>query len=139
MKLPFENYSYCIDTNALVDLWRRVYPVDVFPSLWKNIEGLIESGKLIAPREVLNELEQIDDDLSKWARKHRTMFVPPDQDQLDQVKDILRQYPTLIEANKTIPDADPFVIALGKTEPAVVVTNERIAGLGGRPRIPNVV
>jgi hypothetical protein len=138
MKLPFESQSYCIDTNALADLWRRLYPIDVFPSLWKNMEELIRSGKLIAPREVLNELEKIDDDLLKWAKNHRTMFVAPETEQLNQVKEILRVFPTLIEPTKTTPDADPFVIALAITEQGVVVTSEKIAGPGGRPKIPNV-
>lgn len=138
MKLPFDSYSYCIDTNALVDLWRRVYPIDVFPSLWKNMEELVRSGKLIAPREVLNELEQVDDELLKWVKKHRDMIIGLETEQQDRVKEILRVYPTLIEPNKTIPDADPFVIALAMTESAVVVTNEKLAGPGGRPKIPNV-
>jgi uncharacterized protein YacL len=136
MKLPFE--GYCIDTNALVDLWRRLYPIDVFPSLWKNIEELARSGKLIAPREVLKELEQVDDDLLKWVKKHGRMIVGLETEQLDRVKEILRVFPTLIEPNKTIPDADPFVIALAMTESVVVVTNERMAGPGARPKIPNV-
>ncbi len=138
MRLPFENYAYCIDTNALVDLWRRLYPKDVFPSLWKNIEELIRSGALITPREVLNELEQIDDDLLKWLKTQRSMIVGLQSEHQDRVKEILRIYPTLIEPNKTIPDADPFVIALAMTESAIVVTNERLAGPGGRPKIPNV-
>ena len=138
MKLPFEGYSYCIDTNALVDLWRRLYPKDVFPSLWNNIEDLVQSGKLIAPREVLNELELVDDDLLKWGKERRPMFITLETEQQDRVKEILKNFPTLIDPNKTTPDADPFVISLAMTEAAVVVTNERLAGPGGRPRIPNV-
>jgi hypothetical protein len=138
MKLPFESHSYCIDTNALIDLWRRLYPMDIFPSLWKKMEDLVHSGKLIAPREVLNELEKMDDDLLKWAKKHRAIFIAPETEQLDQVKEILRVFPTLIDPNKTTPDADPFVIALAITERAVVVTNEKAAGPGGPPKIPNV-
>ncbi len=31
--------GYCIDTCALIDLWRRFYPPDIFKKLWKDIEG----------------------------------------------------------------------------------------------------
>jgi len=46
--------GYVIDTNALIDLWRRRYPRDVFPTLWQNLEALIRSGELVAPQEVLS-------------------------------------------------------------------------------------
>ena len=55
--------GYVIDTNALIDLWRRRYPRDVFPTLWQKIEGLIKSGELVAPQEVLNELQRQHDEL----------------------------------------------------------------------------
>jgi len=55
--------GYCIDTSAIIDLWRRKYAPDVFPSLWKNLENLISQGFLIAPRKVFEELEKQDDEL----------------------------------------------------------------------------
>jgi len=50
--------GYVVDTNALIDLWRRRYPPDVFPTLWQRIEELISSGELVAPQEVLSELQK---------------------------------------------------------------------------------
>lgn len=137
-KLSFPEYSYCIDTNALIDLWRRLHPPDIFPSLWEKIEALIHDGRFIAPREVLNELEKVDDDLLKWAKKHRTIFRDLEIDQQEHVKDRLSIFPNLVDIDKTIPDADPFVIALAMTESSTVVTSERLAGPGGKPNIPNV-
>ncbi|OHB74310.1 MAG: hypothetical protein A2Z25_23310 [Planctomycetes bacterium RBG_16_55_9] len=63
--------GYVIDTNALIDLWRRRYPRDVFPTLWRKIEGLIKSGELVAPQEVLNELQRQYDELYIWAKKQK--------------------------------------------------------------------
>ncbi len=59
--------GFCIDTCALIDLWRRYYPPDVFPGLWADIEKLIGQGRLIAPREVLEELRGVDDEMLEWA------------------------------------------------------------------------
>jgi hypothetical protein len=59
--------GYCIDTCALIDLWRRHYPPDVFPGLWEDIERLVNQGRLIAPREVLEELRGVDDEILEWA------------------------------------------------------------------------
>ena len=104
--------GYCIDTNALIDLWRRFYPLDIFPSLWKDLEALIPEDYLIAPREVLNELEKWDDELLKWAKNHKKMFKDLDYDQMQQVTKVLKDFPSLVDPDKTTPDADPFVIAL---------------------------
>ncbi|MBM4135570.1 MAG: DUF4411 family protein [Nitrospira sp.] len=137
--------GYCIDTNALIDLWRRRYAPDVFRSLWKNLENLISQGRLIAPREVLNELEKYgdkNDELLKWVKQHKEMFKDLDDDQLNQVRDILKHFPTLVDTNKTTPEADPFVIALAMSKGWMVITSEQPANLtanpSARPKIPNV-
>lgn len=133
--------GYCIDTNALIDLWRRKYAPDVFPSLWEEIERLISQGKLVAPREVLRELEKQDDELLKWAKAHKGMFKDLDNDQLAQVRNILKEFPRLVDENKETPDADPFVIALAMSKGWTVVTSEQPANLTvnptARPKIPN--
>lgn len=117
--------GYCIDTCALIDLWRRHYPPDVFPGLWEDIERLVNHGLLIAPREVLEELRGVDDELLEWAQRHADMFLDPDDDQLREVRAILEDFPDLIDADKETPDADPFLIALAKTWSWTVVTSER--------------
>lgn len=130
--------GYCIDTNALIDLWRRFYPPDIFTSLWKKIENLISQGELIAPCEVFSELEKQDDELLKWVKKHKKMFKDLDNEQINLMRKILRQFPNLIDANKITPDADPFVIALAISKGWTVITSEKAATPGGHPKIPDV-
>jgi predicted nucleic acid-binding protein len=48
---------YCIDTSVWIDAWRDYYPPDVFGSLWERMDHLVRAGKVIAPVEVLLELE----------------------------------------------------------------------------------
>jgi hypothetical protein len=129
--------GYCIDTSALIDLWRRLYPPDIFPSLWKEIDKLYAQGELIAPREVLKELEQKDDELLKWASKHRKMFKKLDYDQVNKVRNILSRFQNLVDVNKTIPEADPFVIALALSKGWTLITSEKL-GSSGHPKIPDV-
>ena len=133
----FPGLFYCIDTCSLIELRRR-YPRSVFPTLWGNIESLIHQGRLIAPREVLHELEEQDDELLDWTKRHRIMFKDLDQRQLQLVRDILRNFPSLVDPNKMTPDADPFVIALAISERCTVITEERQANPWERPKIPNV-
>jgi hypothetical protein len=40
--------SYCIDTSALIEAWVRYHPPDVFPTLWNQIDDLVDSGRLVA-------------------------------------------------------------------------------------------
>jgi hypothetical protein len=129
--------GYVIDTNALIDLWRRRYPRDVFPTLWQRIEGSIKSGELVAPQEVLNELQKQHDELYLWAKKQKC-FKDLDRDQIECVKRILKAFPSLIDEKKTVPDADPFVIALALEKGWKVVSSENPGGASARKRIPDV-
>jgi hypothetical protein len=85
--------GYCIDTCALIDLWRRYYPPDIFPGLWEDIEKLVKQRLLVAPREVLEELKGVDDELLEWARNHDDMFLDLNDDQLREVRAILKDFP----------------------------------------------
>jgi len=138
---------YCIDASALIGL-KRTYPEDVFRSLWRELAALAEQGRLIAPREVLNEIERWEDDLSEWVKRHKKMFKPLDHEQLRHVQDVLAKFSGLIDKNKQTPDADPFLIALAMVRKrprnallypvdCIVVTQEK-PSRGGRPKIPDV-
>lgn len=130
---------YCIDTSSLI-LLKDVYPRDIFPSVWEKVENVIMKGYVIAPREVLRELEKQEDELLQWARR-LNFFRDPDSNQLQVVKDIMKRFPRLVDPYKTTADADPFVIALAKGEGCTVITEEIPADLtnpSSKPKIPNV-
>jgi hypothetical protein len=130
--------THCIDTSSLIEAWRRAYPPDTFPGLWARIEEAIENGDLIASAEVLRELEEVDDGLAKWARDHRSMFIPLD-DQVQEIAErLINEYEGFVDVALGRSDADPFVIATAIARGAMVVTQERLVGAGGRPKIPNV-
>lgn len=131
--------GFCIDTCSLIDLRRVHYPPDVFPGVWDDIEGLIDQGLLIAPIEVLHELKGVDDEILRWARRFKKMFVPSDENQLREVADILKDFSGLVDPAKTTPEADPFLIALAKSRGWAVVTSEKPrADPNARPKIPDV-
>jgi len=141
-----KNY-YVIDTSSLVEL--KKFPDDVFPTLWKKIEGLINMGFMISPKEVLKELSVQDDSLKKWAQKQKKLFRELDASQIKIVKEILVKYPSLAKSDSETPCADPFVIALAieytrdpqrtldpSVQKRIVVSEERLRGT--RVRIPLV-
>lgn len=140
MKLRFPGHSYCIDTSALIDL-ADLYPRDVFPSLWKNLEALTNEGRLVAPRQVMSELEAyhgVKDEPRAWARRRRKMFKDLDEEQQREVLQILAKHPRLVDHRKVTADADPFVVALAMSEGCTVITSEKPSSGTGRPKIPDV-
>lgn len=130
---------YCIDTSSLIRL-NRDLPQDVFPGVWEKIDVLADSGRLVAPTEVLREIEQGDDELVSWARRHRRIFRQLDAGQIAAAMEILARFPSLVDESKETPEADPFLVALAKAENDaqksslmperyVLVTEERRKGI----------
>jgi hypothetical protein len=120
--------------------------MDIYYSPWKKLDGLINSGRLFAPREVFDEIDQFDDTLTDWTRKNQKMFVEPTEVQIEIVREILKTYPSFLKNGKRFA-ADPWVIALAVEMirnpqkilvevKRIVVTEEKIRG--NRIKIPYV-
>jgi hypothetical protein len=71
---------------------------------------------LIAPPQVLEELERGDDELTTWAHDHRSMFRSSTQELLDKAREVLQRFPDLVDRNKEHEDADPYVVAQAALE-----------------------
>lgn len=107
---------YCADTSSLVQM-QRFYPLSVFPGLWDNASALAKNGRLVGPEEVLLELERGDDDLVRWAKKHRRIFKRLTQDVVLKAQEIVRAFPRLVDAQRVSDvQADPFVVAMAVVE-----------------------
>ena len=131
---------YFVDTSEWINLSRR-YPDDVFPNLWKNVEDLISKGRVLVPREVLDEIERGHDELVEWCKKHQKMF--RDTSALTvQVQKIIKNHPTLVNPNAMHESADPYIIALAVSYMhdisglvPIIVTDENVSK---ESRIPYV-
>lgn len=140
---------YCVDTSSLVNV-QRTYSLAVFPGVWESLGDLAREGRLVAPREVFNELQRGgDDDIFQWAKDHKSMFRDQDQAQTEVATEIVNdsKFQGLFDIESETPDADPYVIALAKVEQGrnsllqekwIVVADESRAQPGKKPRIPNV-
>ncbi|HIH48625.1 DUF4411 family protein [Candidatus Woesearchaeota archaeon] len=136
---------YIIDSSSLIEL-NKHNAMDVYVSVWKNISELIQNDRLIAPREVLNEIKDYDDSLAGWAKKQKKLFKAPTVKQVQIVQEILKNYPSLVDVSAKH-SADPWVIALAIELASqfqqtliqikrIVVTEEKIRG--NRIKIPYV-
>ena len=136
---------YCMDTSSWIDA-KEVYPIANFPSLWDKLDSLVNKKHIISPHEVYEELKQKDDEVFNWVNQRKQIFKVLDEEQVAVAKEIVREYPKLIDEQKENPDANPFVIALAIVEnrnlalaggKCVVATGEKLGSLD-KPRIPNV-
>lgn len=137
---------YVIDSSSLIEL-NRMNPMDIYESVWKNLEVLLENGFLISPEEVMKEVSKKDDELRDWAKQHKKMFIQLDEFQIQKVIEIQSKYPSFVDPDKENPVADPFVIALAlEKDPQqtiipiekkrIVVSEEKLRG--NKIKIPYV-
>lgn len=132
-----EEFLYCIDTSALIHAWVRVYPPDVLPPLWARLDELIEEGTVIAPMDVLMELEKKEgDSLYEWCKERESMFREIDEFQ-NEIGYVMKKYPRLVDTVKGKSGADPMVIALALSHnPRLTVITEEKGGSATKPKMP---
>lgn len=119
---------YSFDTNIFLDWWERRYPPDIFPTLLKHMGILASTGKLYAPEGVWDEIQHIGStDLKAWAKQHRKIFLPHDQDIQTEANQIQSRFPGFIDLTAVHDEADRYVIALAKNMGFSVVTHETAA------------
>lgn len=128
--------SYCIDTNILIDAGERYYPPDIVPGFWKNLDELIDAGRLKAPEMLIEELERKDDDWRQWVydRKDK-LIVPMDMPQVDALKRVMTVYQAQ-SSNISRVTGDPFFVSLALAQGLTVVTSE--SERKGKVKIPKI-
>jgi hypothetical protein len=129
--------KYAFDTNVFISL-QRLYPPDIFTGLWREIERLFDEKTIISSDEVIEEIEKGHDDLVDWARKRKASFYSSDENIQLIVRDILKDFGSLVTSVKKPNAADPFVIALAKQFNCTLVTDEKRSGSDLSPKISNV-
>jgi hypothetical protein len=90
-------------------------------------------------REVRREIEKNCPSkfIAEWVKRHRHLFLPPDEEEAKFVTQILEkpQYRGFLKRQnilKGLPVADPFVIAAAKVHRGCVVTQESLRPSGAR-------
>lgn len=133
MKLPFKDYSYVVDNDVLITLM-RYHPPDkpAYHAIWHEIESLIKQKNIFSTIVVYDDIMTYlgkDDRLKKWAISHKKrFFIPINSEIFRLAQDIAKKFPDLLDKKKLQtgePDADPFLIALAKSEGATIITQER--------------
>ena len=69
------NQGYSLDTSALLDGLVRYYPEAHFPRLWREIDALIDGGRLVVSSEVHEELKFHEDVACDWVTARASRLV----------------------------------------------------------------
>lgn len=129
---------YSFDTSSILNGRRDLLPPGTFPTLWANIEEMIEAGGIRSIDLVLEELEKREgDEIHGWAKTHPDLFLPLTQDVQQAVRDVLAAHPRLIGIGSGRSGADPFVIALAIVHNGTVVSEESASRNLAKPKIPD--
>ena len=131
---------YVFDTNSFRVL-SHYFP-EIFPTVWENINLMVNNGQFISVREVYNELKRESNSLIiDWAKENKKIFLTPTPEEMIFVSQIFAvpHFQNLV-TNKQIlkgtPVADPFIIAAAKVKEGCVVTEEVFKP--NAAKIPNV-
>ncbi len=85
----------------------------MLPGIWKDIEALISTGRIVAPEYVKSEINRQDDDLKDWVNDHSEMFESTGPELLAMTGVVVNRFTRTANAMSQKPDhADPFVIGL---------------------------
>lgn len=123
---------YLVDTNFLGTL-ANVYPRDVFPSLWDELEVVLFADNVFFHAQVDKELAAWGAPEYDWykQRVRQDQIIPPDQAELDLYQQVvewvvLERQPKYREAATTefLNAADSWLVASACRYGATIVTNE---------------
>lgn len=132
--MPF----YSFDTSSLLNGRRDLVPPATFPTLWANVEAMIDIGAIRSVDLVRDELAAREDEVHQWARAQTDLFVPLIREVQLAVRDVLAEHQRIIGVGSGRSGADPFVIALARMHGGVVVTEETLSRNLIKPKIPDV-
>jgi hypothetical protein len=135
--------KYCLDTNVLIQAWRKYYNPKFCPDYWEILIELGKKERIFIPEEVYEEIVRTEDDLSKWFKGSKIPIKKTNEEVLKCLKNIYSFDPKhkyLVDNTKQRSLADPWIIAHSMHEKATVVTKEDkiISANSTRIKIPNV-
>ena len=150
--------GYVLDTDAILNLTRRVYPSDVFPGLHKKVGDLMANELVVSSVEVLGELginpnKGVEQWISSteagyppeynlpiaWAQKNHSIFLEFDSALEGIVNQITSSYNNVVKTRSTSGyDADVHLIALAHHRGWAVVTSEKASNNQDKPKIPDI-
>jgi hypothetical protein len=134
---PQGQIIYWFDACSFLELQRR-YPRPTFDAIWTFISSLLTIRRIMSTEDVYIELGRQDDEIAAWLTEWKNNFVPLDTPIQGKVREILRQFPHLLDLKTGKSSADPFLLATAIVRRGIVVSEEKFSGGPDRVKIPDV-
>lgn len=134
--------AWLLDTNVLVNAKRDHYGFEFCPGFWDWLDLAWADGRVASVEAVYDELVDYGDQLSDWAREHRSFFLPPGADEVAAMATVNGwamadgEY-TLAAKQEFAEAADSALLAFAVAGGHVVVTHELPSNARKRIPIPN--
>ena len=137
--------DYWIDSTVFIEGKKGPYGFDIAPRFWSLVDELIDAEQVASPVLVFDELMDVQDDLSNWAKARKTsgFWVQPSVGVQTALRSVVAyvnaNYPPNHVTSRFLDRADPWVIAHALAEGGAVVTLEaRVPANSQKVKIPNV-
>lgn len=134
--------AWLLDTNVLVNAKRDYYGFEFCPGFWDWLDIASADGRVASIEAVYDELVDYGDQLSEWARDHRSFFLAPGAEEVSAMATVngwaaaSAEY-TIAAKQEFAAAADSALIAYALAGGHVVVTHELPANTRKRIPIPN--
>ena len=134
--------AWLLDTNVLVNAKRDHYGFEFCPGFWDWLDIALADGRVASVEAVYDELVDYGDQLSDWARDHRSFFLAPGAAEVSAMATVngwaaaSGDY-TLAAKQEFAAAADSALIAYAMAGGHIVVTHELPANARKRIPIPN--
>ena len=112
---------YCLDANVFITCWNDTYPINIFPSLWKQIAQ--HQSDIILIKPIYDQIIVKKDPLTKWLKKNYFFSIPID----DKTEELSLKWEgkyQVRDESKGVDQKDIKLIAYAKRENKTVVTLE---------------
>ena len=134
--------AYLLDTNVFIAAKNQHYGFDICPGFWSWLDQAGQAGIVRSVDAVYQELMGQSDDLAKWVRDHRQMFLAPTNADIDAVAEVNRWATAATQYNEGAKAdfaaaADSFLIGHARAGRHSVVTHEVPGTKRTRIKIPN--
>lgn len=134
--------AWLLDTNVFVNAKRDHYGFDFCPGFWDWLDAADASGVVASVEAVYDELVDYDDQLSDWAREHRSFFWPVTADEVAAIAAVNRwatesTFYAAAAKQEFGSAADSFLIGQAMAGNHSVVTHEVIRDKRTKIQIPN--
>lgn len=139
--------KYVLDTSVFVEAKKRYYGFAFCPGFWEWIDQQNIVGKVMSIENVLEEISEKDDELTKWSKARADrLFLPIDNSTRSKSKDVSRW---VLDRRKEgfsrrsierfTTKADYLIVTYAKVHVCIVVSEEvKVGPESKKVKIPNV-